>query len=238
MKIKDNKSIVMTRTLAVLALLLCVLSPIITFPAYAGTSPSLPIVSEESIFSIEVYPRQHRLIVKIQGQTYKSYPVAVGNPLTPTPVGEYLVTYKGKDWGPSFGPRWLGINVPWGYYGIHGTNRPDSIGSHKSHGCIRMRNYDVMELYDLIPLGTKVTIYGHLLGDVDHDPRDLAEGDVGGDVQLIQSRLKSAGYFKGECNGKFNRETAEAITRYQHDQGLIPNGVVSYQIYQTLGLSE
>ncbi|MBM6996647.1 L,D-transpeptidase family protein [Paenibacillus sp. DXFW5] len=235
---KDNRVWVITQPLAVLTLLLCVLTPIIAFPADAGASPSLPIVSEESIFSIEVYPRQHRLIVKIQGQSYKTYPVAVGNPSTPTPVGEYLVTYKGKDWGPSFGPRWLGLNVPWGFYGIHGTNRPDSIGRHKSHGCIRMRNHDVMELFDLIPLGTKVTIYGHILGDADHDPRDLAEGDVGGDVQLIQSRLKSAGYFKGDCNGKFNRATTQALTQYQRDHGLIPNGVVSYRVYQALGLSD
>lgn len=224
------------RAFLILMLLVCFLA--LAWSTNASASPSLPIVSEESIYSIEVYPRQHRLTVKIQGQPYKSYPVAVGNPSTPTPVGEYQVTYKGKDWGPSFGPRWLGLNVPWGYYGIHGTNRPDSIGRHLSHGCIRMRNRDVVELYELIPLGTKVTIYGHLLGDVDHDPRDLAEGDVGGDVQLIQSRLKSAGYFKGNCNGKFNRATAVALTHYQRDHGLIPNGVVSYRVYQALGLTD
>lgn len=236
MKINNKRRKVIARIYVVLMLFLCFASPAAS--TKAGAPPSLPIVSEESIFSIEVYPRQHRLIVKIQGQSYKSYPVAVGNPSTPTPVGEYLVTYKGKDWGPSFGPRWLGLNVPWGFYGIHGTNRPDSIGRHKSHGCIRMRNHDVMELFDLIPLGTKVTIYGHILGDADHDPRDLAEGDVGGDVQLIQSRLKSAGYFKGDCNGKFNRATAQALTQYQRDHGLIPNGVVSYRVYQALGLSD
>lgn len=236
MKINNKRRKVIARTYVVLILLLCFASPAAS--TNAGAPPSLPIVSEESIFSIEVYPRQHPLTVKIQGQPYKSYPVAVGNPSTPTPVGEYLVTYKGKDWGPSFGPRWLGLNVPWGYYGIHGTNRPDSIGRHLSHGCIRMRNRDVMELYDLIPLGTKVTIYGHILGDVDHEPRDLAEGDVGGDVQLIQSRLKSAGYFKGNCNGRFNSATAEALTQYQRDQGLIPNGVVSRQVYRSLGLTE
>ncbi|WP_110945192.1 L,D-transpeptidase family protein [Paenibacillus phocaensis] len=236
MKIKNQSCRSIARICTVLTILLGIISAALSSNAEA--SPSLPIISEESIYSIEVYPRQHRLTVKIQGQPYKSYPVAVGNPSTPTPVGEYLVTYKGKDWGPSFGPRWLGLNVPWGYYGIHGTNRPDSIGQHLSHGCIRMRNRDVMELYDLIPVGTKVTIYGHILGEANQDPRDLAEGDVGGDVQLIQSRLKSAGYFKGECNGKFNRATAEALTRYQRDHGLIPNGVVSYRVYQALGLSE
>ncbi|GMX67428.1 L,D-transpeptidase family protein [Paenibacillus elgii] len=187
---------------------------------------------------IEVYPQRHRLVVWAHGQRFKTYPIAVGNPSTPTPVGEYQVIYKGKDWGPSFGPRWLGLNVPWGYYGIHGTNKPHSIGQHLSHGCIRMRNRDVIELYDMIPLGTVVKIYGHVLGDPNHEPRDLAEGDVGGDVQLIQSRLKSAGYFNGICNGKFRSNTTTAVKQFQRDHRLAPTGVVSVKMYEKLGLLE
>jgi len=205
-------------------------------PVYAD--PSLPIVADQGEYEIEVYPQQHRLQVRAHGQIIKTYKVAVGNPATPTPIGEYKIVYKGKNWGPSFGPRWLGLNVPWGYYGIHGTNRPNSIGQHKSHGCIRMINSDVMELYDLVPLGTKVTIYGHILGDPNHEPRALAEGDVGGDVQLIQSRLKSAGYFNGVCNGKFRSDTTAALKKYQRDHRLMPNGVVSTEVYSKLGLLE
>ncbi|MNW38950.1 putative L,D-transpeptidase YkuD [compost metagenome] len=200
--------------------------------------PSLPIVSEEGIYSIEVYPLRHELIVYAQGNRFKTYRVAVGNLSTPTPVGEYKVIYKGRDWGPSFGPRWLGLNVPWGIYGIHGTNKPQSIGQHQSHGCIRMRNRDVMELFDVIPVGTKVTIHGHLLGDPAHDPRALAEGDVGGDVQLIQSRLKSAGYFQGTINGKFRYDTTLALKQFQKDHDLPVNGVVSISVYYELGLYE
>ncbi|MFK7691597.1 L,D-transpeptidase family protein [Paenibacillus sp. HJGM_3] len=200
--------------------------------------PSLPIVSDHSIFTIEVYPLRHQLIVRAQGQRIKTYTIAVGNPSTPTPVGEYQVVYKGENWGPSFGPRWLGLNVPWGNYGIHGTNKPHSIGQHLSHGCIRMRNHDVIELYKMIPIGTKVTIYGHVLGDPNRDPRNLAEGDVGGDVQLIQSRLKSAGYFQGSCDGKFGYSTTAALKKFQRDQQLPENGVVSIEIYEKLGLFE
>lgn len=204
--------------------------------AYAD--PSLPIIDEQEMYTIEIYPQRHQMIVLLQGEKIKTYPIAVGNPLTPTPVGEYQIIYKGKDWGPSFGPRWLGLNVPWGNYGIHGTNKPYSIGQHLSHGCIRMRNNDVKELYDMIPLGTIVIINGHLLGDLDHEPRALAEGDVGGDVQLIQSRLKSAGYFKGICNGKFRADTTAALKQFQRDSQLIPNGVVSEKVYEQLGLLE
>ncbi|TMV46297.1 hypothetical protein FE783_26790 [Paenibacillus mesophilus] len=200
--------------------------------------PSLPIVAEQGEYTIEVYPQQHRLKVLHQGKVIKTYRVAVGDPSTPTPIGEYKIVYKGENWGPSFGPRWLGLNVPWGIYGIHGTNKPFSIGHHQSHGCIRMRNSDVMELYQLVPLGTKVAIYGHVLGDPNHEPRDLAEGDVGGDVQLVQSRLKSAGYFKGTCNGKFRSDTTAALKKYQRDHRLAPNGVVSFHVYKELGLVE
>lgn len=202
----------------------------------ANAVPSLPIVADQGIYSIDIYPLHHQLIVRAQGQKFKTYPIAVGNPSTPTPIGEYQIIYKGKNWGASFGPRWLGLNVPWGNYGIHGTNKPNSIGQHLSHGCIRMRNSDIIELFEIIPLGTKITIYGHVLGDPNHEPRDLAEGDVGGDVQLIQSRLKSAGYFKGVCNGKFRSDTTSAIIQFQGDHHLAQNGVVSIKVYHALGL--
>lgn len=198
----------------------------------------LPIVADQGLYSIDIYPERHKLIVRAQGERFKTYTVAVGNPATPTPIGEYKITYKGKDWGPSFGPRWLGLNVPWGYYGIHGTNKPYSIGQHLSHGCVRMRNRDVIELFELVPVGTKVTIHGHVLGGLKHDPRIVAEGDVGAEVQLIQSRLKSAGYFKGVCNGKFRADTTYAVKRFQRDRQLPQDGVVTIRVYEELGLYE
>jgi hypothetical protein len=225
------------RRAVVLVLLITIMSwKIDQHATYAD--PSLPNVADPGGFIIEVYPLQHRLVVWEQGRKIKTFAIAVGNPSTPTPVGEYKVVYKGENWGASFGPRWLGLDVPWGFYGIHGTNKPHSIGQHQSHGCIRMRNTDVIELFEMIPLGTKVTIYGHVLGDPSHDPRDLAEGDVGGDVQLIQSRLKSAGYYSGVCNGKFRSNTTLALKKFQRDRHLAQNGVVSIEIYKELGLLE
>jgi hypothetical protein len=44
-------------------------------------------------------------------------------------------------------------------YALHGTNQPDSIGRSVSHGCIRLRNEDIVQLYDMVPLGTPVYIY-------------------------------------------------------------------------------
>ncbi|WP_420481879.1 L,D-transpeptidase family protein [Cohnella zeiphila] len=207
-------------------------------PRPAGADPSLPIVKDNGLVTIEVYPLKHKLVVLLDHLPYRTFSVAVGNPDTPTPVGEYLVIYKGKNWGPSFGSRWIGLNVPWGTYGIHGTNRPYSIGQHASHGCIRMRNRDVEELYEMVPVGTKVTIHGHVLGEANREPRVVAEGDVGAEVQLIQNRLQSAGYFHGECNGKFRFSTTAAIKKFQKENGLVPDGIATLEVYEKLGLIE
>lgn len=43
-------------------------------------------------------------------------------------------------------------------YAIHGTNRPSSIGTYASYGCIRMRNEDIVELYDHVGVGTQVVV--------------------------------------------------------------------------------
>ncbi len=58
------------------------------------------------------------------------------------------------------GTRWMGFeNSPGAMgYGIHGTAHPETIGSNESMGCVRMRNEEVEELFDLVPRGTTVTI--------------------------------------------------------------------------------
>jgi lipoprotein-anchoring transpeptidase ErfK/SrfK len=43
-------------------------------------------------------------------------------------------------------------------YRLHGTNQPSSIGKAMSSGCVRMLNQDVIDLYERVPLGTKVTV--------------------------------------------------------------------------------
>ena len=45
-------------------------------------------------------------------------------------------------------------------YGIHGTNEPKSIGKAASHGCIRLRNKDVEELFGLVRVGDEVELLG------------------------------------------------------------------------------
>ncbi len=72
--------------------------------------------------------------------------------------------------GEGFGSRWLGLNVPWGgKYGIHGTNQPGSIGYNISAGCVRMRNRDIEELYELVSKDTIVHIENGDYGPLDMD---------------------------------------------------------------------
>ena len=100
----------------------------------------------------------------------KRYPVSTGKQSATTPEGEFSIVHKfmhpvwfhrGVIVPPGtpknfLGTRWLGFDKP--KYGIHGTIEPERIGKSVSSGCVRMRNEDVEELYDLIPYGTKVYI--------------------------------------------------------------------------------
>ena len=92
-----------------------------------------------------------------------------------TPVGEFTIDVKqqkpawqkpgqptvkyGDELNP-LGERWLGFLDTEEHqgFGIHGTADPESIGNETSKGCIRLRNEDVIFLYRLVPLGTKVAI--------------------------------------------------------------------------------
>jgi lipoprotein-anchoring transpeptidase ErfK/SrfK len=79
--------------------------------------------------------RSLQLIIYKNNLPQKTFSVAIGKPGTPTPIGNWEIVSKEK-WGEGFGSHWLGLNVPFGIYGIHGTNNPGSIGNIISGGCI------------------------------------------------------------------------------------------------------
>ena len=81
---------------------------------------------------------------------------SVGKPSTLTPTGTFTIVNKAVNPGGPFGARWMVLSKP--HYGIHGTNKPSSIGKTVSHGCVRMYNKDVIELFNLVPIGTTVKI--------------------------------------------------------------------------------
>lgn len=185
---------------------------------------------------IHVDTERLTLTVYADGKPYKTYPVAVGRPKasTLTPVGEWRVIHKGVNWGGGFGTRWLGLNVPWGIYGIHGTNNPASIGTRASAGCIRMFNHDVEELYEWVPIGTRVIITG-VKPPMSFD-RTLSAGAVGPEVVEVQRRLAELGFEPGEADGRFGPRTEQAVRRLQETFGLPVDGRVWADVYYILGL--
>ncbi|APH18591.1 putative L,D-transpeptidase [Clostridium sporogenes] len=114
--------------------------------------------SYRSIYRIIINTQAHTLTLFRGNNIYRTYKVAVGKPSTPTPKGNFKIINRAINPGGPFGARWLGLNIPYGDYGIHGTNNPSSIGKSVSNGCIRMFNNQVIELSNLVPIGTTVTI--------------------------------------------------------------------------------
>jgi len=111
----------------------------------------------------------------------RTWDVATAKPGYVTPPGEWTMYRKAEDptwynpaldsWGAGLpavipggpgnpmGTRALYITAP-GLIRIHGTSSDDSIGRYASHGCIRMHNVEIEQLYELVPVGTKVIIMG------------------------------------------------------------------------------
>lgn len=181
------------------------------------------------------------IVVKIPGRVlelyndgtlYKRYRVAVGQTDTPTPIGDWRVIWKSYRAGDVFGTRYLGLDVPWGEYGIHGTNRPWSIGHFISQGCIRLRNKDIEELFEWVPVGTPVRIEGEIV----NINRILKANTTGADVVQLQRKLRSLGYLEGRADGFFNHDTMMAVKRFQHDKGIKVTGIADRKTLDLLGL--
>ncbi|MBP7087720.1 MAG: L,D-transpeptidase family protein [Candidatus Omnitrophica bacterium] len=120
-------------------------------------------------FSIVVDKSQNLLFLKRKDEIVKTYLVATGKDNS-TPVGNFKINNKllNPTWFKAgavippdspdniLGSRWLGIDLAG--YGIHGTTEPDNLGKQITLGCVRMKNEDVEELFNITPVGTEVTI--------------------------------------------------------------------------------
>jgi hypothetical protein len=172
-----------------------------------------------------------------EGKCIKKYAISSGTPNTPSPLGYWKIIEKG-DWGEGFGGRWLGLNVPWGTYGIHGTIFSHTIGSSASHGCIRMYNLDVQELYRIVPIGTPVVIVNGSFGPFGTGFKDIDSGDRGADVMAIQQRLKELGYYKGLPSGIYEDDLKLALHRFQKEKGLEMKNLITKQDWLKMGFRE
>jgi lipoprotein-anchoring transpeptidase ErfK/SrfK len=124
---------------------------------------------------ILIVKRESRRLELWSGQRFvRRFPIAVGMPAHPTPIGRYRVVMKERHptwnppdspWAAGLGPvppgpanplgtRWIGTSAPG--IGIHGTPAPSTVGTAASHGCIRMYMSDVEWLFERVRLGTPV----------------------------------------------------------------------------------
>src|SRR6476646_968648 len=134
-------------------------------------APASPTVEQPIHLEIS---RSKRQVTLYQGDVaVKSYAIAVGRPGWETPLGTWHVQQKLRN------PRWIhpmtGEAVPGGdpenplgrywigfwtngknWIGFHGTPNPESVGKAASHGCVRMYDRDVEELFQKVSLGTPV----------------------------------------------------------------------------------
>lgn len=143
-------------------------------PAPAAEPAAAPAQTQEVSTRLVLRLGQRRVEV-YRGETLEaSYPVAVGKPGWETPTGDFAVlsTIENPGWTSPFtnevlppgpdsplGERWIafwtdGENM----IGFHGTPNRASIGQAASHGCVRMYNEHIRELYELVDIGTPVTV--------------------------------------------------------------------------------
>jgi len=165
-------------TKVVLARVLKALRSNTRLPVRVHTRTVVPQVDSKSFADVIVINREiNRLYLYDGTKLFRTFSVATGQAIYPTPRGRWQIVVKWKnpwwyppvqdDWarglkpvppGPSnpLGTRWMGLNAPG--VGIHGTDEPTSIGYSASHGCIRMQVPDAEWLFDHVDVGTTVYI--------------------------------------------------------------------------------
>ncbi|MDD5680720.1 MAG: L,D-transpeptidase family protein [Candidatus Omnitrophica bacterium] len=131
--------------------------------------PGTKLKVSKAKYSILVDKSQNILILKADGEAFKTYTVATGKDNS-TPIGTYQIKEKltNPTWYKAgavvppdspdniLGTRWMALTLD--HYGIHGTTDETTLGQQVTAGCVRMKNKDVEELYTIVPAGTEVTI--------------------------------------------------------------------------------
>jgi lipoprotein-anchoring transpeptidase ErfK/SrfK len=139
----------------------------------AREAKAAKVVVSKSDSSVSAFDAQGNLIVR--------YPASSGSEHDPLPIGEWKITYIARNprfnynpdlfWdadskqakavikpGPNNPVGLVWMNLSKEHYGIHGTPEPSQIGHTESHGCIRLTNWDALELAGMVAPGTPVTL--------------------------------------------------------------------------------
>ena len=130
-------------------------------------APALRLRTVKTLFELDK-SRLKAWLYKDGKKIWRS-PVGIGQAATPTPSGHYWVRERLSNLGgnPAYGPFAFGTAAysrlsDWpggGVVGIHGTNAPGLLPGRVSHGCIRVPNWNVLKLKELMPVGTPIWIH-------------------------------------------------------------------------------
>nr|WP_234396917.1 L,D-transpeptidase [Bacillus massiliglaciei] len=139
---------------------------------FFGISAAPAASADEEVFLI-VNKANNQLAVAENGKILEIVSAGTGKSNEDTPEGAFTIKVKavnpyyrnrdieGGDPANPLGTRWIGFDAEetdGRRYGIHGTNRPESIGKYMSNGCIRLLNEDVERIYEMVPVGGRVFI--------------------------------------------------------------------------------
>jgi lipoprotein-anchoring transpeptidase ErfK/SrfK len=159
-----------------LAVILPVLSPLAATPAAARETVA---ATGYSAGTIVIRTNERRLYYYVDAGHAIRYPVGVGRAGMQWSGTSYISgKYRNPDWSPPASIRHDYSHLPpvvpggspanpmgvaamtlsGGDYAIHGTNNPGSIGGFVSHGCIRMYNQDITDLFDRVGYSTPVVV--------------------------------------------------------------------------------
>lgn len=140
-----------------------------------GRRPGVASPLQQSDVQVVVELGDRKISVYRHNEVIKQYLVAIGQTEWETPEGTFQVIQKNEypDWQHPItgevipagrkqnplGSRWIGfLSSQDGEIGFHGTNEESLIGEAISHGCIRMLNEDVEDLFTYVQVGTPVTV--------------------------------------------------------------------------------
>ncbi len=192
-------------------------------------------LTENRVIYVDLVGQTLELIDLNGDKVLKRYKIGGGKYNSPSPIGSFKITFKAR-WGEGFGTHFMGINVPWGKYGIHGTDKPSSIGWASSHGCIRMNNKDISELYSLVSIGTKVIIDGGPFGPFGSGLRTLRPGDRGSDVYEVQRIMKEQGFYPLRVDGIYGEGMKKWVLEFRKSHNMYASHNIDMNFYKILGV--
>ena len=149
-------------------------SAVPSLPGLGHADKFLPARDAFAPLRLVIKLSERRVYIYQKEQIKTSFPVAIGRSGWETPTGQYSVIQMQHNpvWQHPFtgelvppgrdnplGARWIGFWTDGtNYIGFHGTPNEESVGQPASHGCVRMYNRDVIQLFEMVQMGTTVEV--------------------------------------------------------------------------------